>query len=160
MWLENGGVIKELGEDEMYKYLGMEELDGIKHQQMKEKIIKNAKAKLRKVLETELNGRNVIVAVNELILPLITYSFGILNWLESELKGFDVQIRKLLNMYQMFNVNSDVDRLYVPRKSGGRGLISVWDAFKANICRVAHVLCNSENEILSACQHVDEKSLF
>ena len=39
MWLENGGVIKELGEDEMYKYLGMEELDGIKHQQMKEKIL-------------------------------------------------------------------------------------------------------------------------
>ena len=49
------------------------------------------------MLETELNGRNVIVAVNECVLPLITYSFGILSWLESELKEFDVQIRMLLN---------------------------------------------------------------
>ena len=60
----------------------------------------------------------------------------------------------------MFNINSDVDRLYVPRKSGGRGLMSVWDTFKSNICRVAHVLCNSDNEMLSACRSVDEKSLF
>ena len=80
--------------------------------------------------------------------------------MESELKGFDIQVRKLLNMYQMFSINSDVDRLYTSRKSGGRGLIAVWDAFRSNICRVAHVLSNSENEILSACQPVDEKSLF
>ena len=112
------------------------------------------------MLETELNGKNVIVAINECVLPIITYSFGILNWLESDLKGFNVQMRKLMNMYQISSINSDVDRLYVPRKSGGRGLMSVWDAFKAIICRVAHVLCNSENVMLSACQSVDEKSLF
>ena len=38
--------------------------------------------------------------------------------------------------------------------------MSVWDTFKSNICRIAHVLCNSDNEMLSACQPVDEKSLF
>ena len=65
--LKNGGVIKELGPDEMYKYLGVEELDGIRHQEMKEKILKNAKAKLRKLLETELNGRNVVIAINEVV---------------------------------------------------------------------------------------------
>ena len=101
-----------------------------------------------------------IVAINEFVLPLITYSFGILNWLESDLKGFDVQIRKLLNIYQMFNINSDVDRLYVPRKSGGRGVMSVRDAFKSNICRVAHVLCNSDDEMLSACGQLMSKVYF
>ena len=158
--LESGGVIKELNEDETYKYLGVQELDGIKHQLMKEKTLKDAKSKLRKLLETELNGKNLIVAINECVLPVVTYSFGILNWLESELKGFDVQVRKLLNIYQMFSLHSDVDRLYTSRKLGGRGLISVWDAFKSSICRVAHMMRNLESEILAACCAVDQKSLF
>ena len=158
--LKDGGVIEELGQDEMYKYLGIEELDGIRHVQMKEKIIKNAKSKLRKLLETELNGRNLIMSINECVMPIITYSFGIINWLENDLKACDVQIRKLLNMYKAFETKSDVDRLYVPRKLGGRGLLSVWDTFKSSVCRIAHVLQSSDNELLSACCAVDKKSLF
>ena len=42
----NGGVIEELMEDGMYKYLGIIELDGLKHEQMKGKILKTAKGKL------------------------------------------------------------------------------------------------------------------
>ena len=59
--LESGGVIEELSEDGMYKYLGIEELDGFKHEQMKEKAMKAAKGKLRKLLESELNSKNVIM---------------------------------------------------------------------------------------------------
>ena len=33
--LRSGGVIQQLKEDECYKYLGIEELVGIKHEQMK-----------------------------------------------------------------------------------------------------------------------------
>ena len=29
-------------------------------------------------------------------------------------------------MHEAFSINSDVDRLYIPRRNGGRGLISVW----------------------------------
>ena len=35
--------------------------------------------------------------------------------------------RKLLSLYHTFSVNSDVDRLYVPRPMGGRGFLSVAD---------------------------------
>ena len=76
------------------------------------------------------------------------------------MKDFDIQIRKLMTLYQMFSLKSDVDRLYLPRKKGGRGLTSVWDSFKSNICRVAHVLQNSESQVLAACCAVDERSLF
>ena len=158
--LESGGVIEELGQDDMYKYLGIEELDGLKHDLMKEKILKNAKSKLRKLLETELNGRNLITAINEVVTPVVSYSFGVLNWLESELKAFDIQIRKMLNMYKMLELKSDIDRLYVPRKLGGRGLISIWDSFKSNICRISYVLRNSDNELLALCDSVDRKSVF
>ena len=72
----------------------------------------------------------------------------------------DVNIRKMLNMYKMFELKSDIDRLYIPRTVGGRGLTSVWDAFKSTTVRIAHVLLESDNELLSSCCDIDKKSLF
>ena len=37
---------------------------------------------------------------------------------------------KLLNMQKMLHPKADVERLYIPRKDGGRGLIDVETAFK------------------------------
>ena len=45
--LKSGGIIKELQDNESYKYLGIEELVGIHHDAVKEKIKKKAKGKLR-----------------------------------------------------------------------------------------------------------------
>ena len=158
--LESGGVIQELGQDEVYKYLGVEELDGLKHEDMKLKVWKDAKAKLRKLLESELNSRNLIVAINECILPIISYSFGVLNWLESELKNLDIGVRKMMHMYKAFQIKSDVDRLYASRACGGRGLTSVWDSFKSSMCRISHVMANSSNTMLSHCCRIDRRGLF
>ena len=118
--LQSGGIIEEIEAGGSYKYLGVEELDAIKHDDIKVKVNKNVKAKMRKLLETELNARNLFQAINESILPLITYSFGVVHWNEEEVKGFDVQIRKMLNMYRVHELKSDVDRLYLPRETGGR----------------------------------------
>ena len=158
--LESGGVIEELEHNEVYKYLGIEELDGIRHAEMKGKVIDSMKKKLRKLLESELNSKNIIMAINECVLPIISYSFGVLNWLESDLKACDIQIRKLLHMHKMFELKNDVDRLYVSRKLGGRGLISVWDSFRSSVSRISHVLCNADNELLAECLAVDKMSLF
>ena len=146
--LQSGGTMEELNEDESYKYLGIEELEAIKHNEVKAKVNKNVKTKLRKLMETELNARNLFQAINESILPLISYSFGVVNWNEDELKGYDIQIRKMLHMYRAFEINSDVDRLYLPRENGGRGLLSVWDSFQSATSRIAHALIKTENSLL------------
>ena len=158
--LDSGGVMEELNHNEFYKYLGIEELEQIKHGEVKSKVNKNVKTKLRKLLETELNARNLFQAINESILPLITYSFGIVNWNEDELKGIDIQIRKMLNMYKAFEIKSDVDRLYLPRESGGRGLISVWDSFQSATSRIAHAITHTNNALLKQCIEVEEKCLY
>lgn len=158
--LKSGGVIEELCQEEVYKYLGVEELDGICHGSMKEKIWVAAKAKLRKLLGTELNSRNLLLAINECVLPVISYSFGVINWLEGELKGLDIGVRKLLHMHRVITIKSDVDRLYVPRSSGGRGLISVWDSFKSSMSRISHVMAESDNELLSLCCGFDKGNQF
>ena len=158
--LKSGGVIEELGENDVYKYLGIEELAGVSHERMKEKIWASAKVKLRKLLESELNSRNLFVAINESVMPVISYSFGVVYWLESDLKELDIKVRKLLNMYRVFEIKSDIDRLYAPRAIGGRGLQSIWDVYQATICRLAYVLANSPCELLRACSKVDSKGLF
>ena len=91
---------------------------------MKEKIRKEYNRRVRSILRTELNGRNKIEAINSLAVPVVQYSFGIIDWKISELK-IDTKTRKLLNMQKMLHPKADVERLYIPRKDGGRGLIDV-----------------------------------
>ena len=71
------------------------------------------------VLKSELE------AINTLAVPLVTYSFNIINWTLQELTKLDTKTRKFLTMYKMHNLKSDVDRLYLPRTEGGRGLIQL-----------------------------------
>ena len=158
--LKSGGEINELQEEDNYKYLGIEELVGIEHEKVKEKVWKKAKNKLRKILETELSSRNMITAINECVLPIITYSFGVVKWLEGDLKEFDVNVRKMLHMYKVFQIKNDVDRLYGARLKGGRGLISAWDAFRSSIIRISHTIENSDNDILQICCKLDRQKML
>ena len=52
---------------------------------------------------------------------------GIIGWAEMELKNLDRKTRKLMTLHCMFHKKGDVDRLYLKRAEGGRGLISVED---------------------------------
>ena len=44
-----------------------------------------------------------------------------------ELRELHQMTRKQMNIYKSLHPRSDIDRLYVPRKKGGRGLRSVED---------------------------------
>ena len=44
---------------------------------------------------------------------------------QAEMHKMDIDTRKLMTMHGAFSVNGDVDRLYLSRKKGVRGLISV-----------------------------------
>ena len=74
------------------------------------------------VLGTELSEKNKIQAIGSLVLTVLRYSFGIVNWLQEELQKLDRKTRKLLTINGQHHTKADVDRLYVPRKQGGRGL--------------------------------------
>jgi len=43
-------------------------------------------------------------------------------------------------MYKMHHLKADIDRLYVKRKEGGRGLIKVEAAYKEEIINIAEYL--------------------
>ena len=46
----------------------------------------------------------------------------------------------MLTMYKMHHPKADIDRLYVERKEGGRRLIQVEAAFRAEIINIAEYL--------------------
>ena len=64
---------------------------------------------------------------------LVRYSGPFLKWNRKELKQMDKITRKLMIIPKVLHPRDDVDRLYVPRKEGGRGLASIEDNVDASI---------------------------
>ena len=74
-------------------------------------------------LESKLNGRNKIIALNTWAVSILWYGAGILKWNKSKLQKMDRQTRKFMTMNKELHRKSDVAWFYVSWKNGGRGLI-------------------------------------
>ena len=79
--------IKGLDPRKVYKYLGIEESFDIQHKNEKEKLKKEYFRRLRLVLSTELSAKNKIQAIGLLAVPVLRYSFGIINWHQENCKN-------------------------------------------------------------------------
>jgi len=100
------------------------------------------------ILKSELNVRNKITAIGALVVPVLRYSFDIrvINWRIEELKQIDRKTRRMLTMYKMHHPKADIDRLHVKRKEGGRRLVQVEAAYKAEIINIAEYLNQSKRK--------------
>jgi len=54
----------------------------------------------------------------------------------------------MLTMYKMHHPKAEIDRLYVKRKEGGRGLVQIEAAYKAEIINIAEHLNTNYKEDL------------
>ena len=88
---------------------------------------------LRKVLKSKLNGGNLVRGVNTSAVSLLRYSAAFVSWRKSDLQAIDRKTRKLFTIYGALHPTSDVDRLYIARKEGGRRLISIEDCVELAI---------------------------
>ena len=131
--LPDGKVIKSLQEGESYKYLGILEADEFLEGKMKLNISKEYIKRLRKVLKSKVNGGNLVCGVNAWGVSLLRYSAAFVSWRKSEQQALDRKTRKLFTIYGALHPMSDVDRIYIPRKEGGRGLISTEDCVELAI---------------------------
>ena len=149
--IPDGGTIKTVEKDG-YKYLGILELDGILHNDMKSKLKGEYLRRLRKTLKSKLSAKNVVMAINTWAVPVMRYGAGIINWTKCELQGIDRKTRKLLTIYKMLHPRGDVDRLYLPRESGGRGLIGVEDCVRTEENSLASYIANNTDELMAPCR--------
>ena len=135
--LPNQDKIRTLEENEIYKHLGILEADTIKQVEMKDKIQKEYLRRTRKLLETKLSSRNLIKGINTWAVPLVRYSLSQVD-----------QRRKLMTMHKALHPRNDVDRLYVSRKEGGRGLTSIEDSVDVSIQRLEDSVQNTMEDSL------------
>ena len=62
--------------------------------------------------------------INAWAVSVLRYSAGIVDWTVEDLVSMDRRTRKSLVMNGCMHTRSNIARLYLPRKEGGRGLIS------------------------------------
>ena len=146
--LDVSTTIKELEHEGMYKYLGIQEAEGVANAANKEKVRKEFYRRVRAILQTELNARNKIMAINSLAIPIVTYGFNILYWTMPEIKRLDVKVRKLLTINKMHHPKADVDRLYIRRSDGGKGLLQLELMYKPTAIGLQTYLDSTEDWML------------
>ena len=103
-----------------------------------------------KVLKSKVNVGNLVRGVNTWAGSLLRYSAAFVSWRKSELQAMDRKTRKLFTIYGALHPKSDVDRLYIPRKERGRGLISIEDCVDLAIRGLEVYVHGSENRLIQA----------
>ena len=105
---------------------------------------------------------NRIDAINTLAVPVVTYSFNIINWKMEELIKLDRKTRKFLTMTKMYHPKADADRLYIPRKAGGRGLVQLEITCKTTTIALNTYLKNKDDYLLKIARDHDcgKKTMF
>ena len=116
--------IGEKGE-EGHKYLGILQLDQNLNTKMKEKITSEYIRRVKKLCRSKLNGGNLIRGINTWAVGVVRYSAGMVDWTMEEMVNMDRRTRKILAMNGCLHTRSNVARLYLPRKEGGRGSIGI-----------------------------------
>ena len=96
----------------------------MKKKEMKDLFSKEYKRRLKLVLKSKLSGKNKIMAANTWAVAILRYSVGVVEWKTDELKVLDRKTRKMMRTYGALHPKRDVDRVYVARQKGRRGLIS------------------------------------
>ena len=145
--LPNGELMKEI-DSEGYRYLGVLEGADIMNREMKDKVRKEYLRRVKLVAKSKLYGGHLIRAVNAWAVSVVRYSAGVLEWSDRELRQMDVRTRKLLTMFGVFHIRSSVARLYMKRKDGGRGLMSVLDCVRAEEISLNEYLVASDEWML------------
>ena len=76
------------------------------------------------------------------------YGAGIIKWTKLELEELDRKTCKLMTMNGAHHPKGDVDRLYMKRASGGKGLIGVEDCVRVEVDSLERYLDAAEEKLL------------
>lgn len=114
---------------------------------MKVKIRQHYYRRIRLKLKTELGSKNWMATINTLALPAVQYSFDIINWNLTEFQRLDRKIRKL-QISKNKCPKANVDRLYLPRGNGRRGMMQIELFSKTSTIAINRSLFSTEEWIL------------
>ena len=137
-------------ENEIYKFLGIEQADGIKTKRVFERVKEEIKKRVQMLTNTKLNDVNLMCAINAKVIPVAAYLMNVCKFTNGELNELDQVIKRELRSKKMLGKQASDERLYLKRKDGGRGIKSLRDTYRETRVRVACYMACSENRWISA----------
>ncbi len=100
---------------------------------MKDTIRKEYLRRARKLLKTKISSRSLIKEINIWTVSIVRYLGPSFKRTRDELKQMNQRTRKIMTMHKALHPRDDVDRLYVSRMEGSRGLAGMKDSVDASI---------------------------
>ena len=117
-------------ENEIYKFLGIEQADNIKTKNVFERVKNEIKKRTKTLVKTNLNDANLIHAINENVIPVAAYPMNVCQFNKGELMELDQVVKRELQSRNMLGRQGSDERLYLKREDGGMGLKSMRDVYK------------------------------
>jgi hypothetical protein len=87
-------------------------------------------------------------AIGSLVIPVLRYSFGTINWHQEEIQKLDRKTRKMLTFHGQHHPKADIDRLCVFRKDGGRGLMQIEGAYIIEVTKLKEYVEHTEDPLM------------
>ena len=96
------------------------------------------------LMKTHLNGKNMFQALNTWAISVIRYSAAFLDWTKEQTRELDCWTRKQLIDGRALHPKSNVMRIYIKLRYGGRRLIGVEECCAEELRSRDLYLVNSE----------------
>ena len=80
-------------------------------------------------------------------------------WAWDELKRIDQRTKKLMTIHKVLHPRDHVDRLYVSRKEGGRGLANIEDSVDASIQQLEDYIQNHDGRLIRAIRKDNDNTM-
>ena len=142
-----------MGIDENISYVGLVN---------KNRVTKEYYTRVKRIWNSELSSVNKVIAHNSFAVPVLTTTVGILTWTIDKIKEIDIKTRKQLTIFRNFHPDGDIDKLYLPRGQGGRGIKMIARMFESRIVSIAQYIKmnKSENNILDFVYQQEQQEII
>ena len=145
--LNAGEVMKELKRDEGYRYLGVSQLFVANLKETRGRVMKEYCKRKRQTWESSLNARNKVKMTNSWGVSVLRHFFMAIRGSRRALLKLDRKTRKTMRQNKCHHRNASLQRLYLSRDEGGRGLQSVTMMWEREIVSVTYLLASRDPKV-------------
>ncbi|XP_064074799.1 uncharacterized protein LOC135194103 [Vanessa tameamea] len=141
-----------------YKYLGIQQNKYINHTQIKKELTSEYLRRVNIICRQKLNSRNLFKALNTYAVPILTYSFAIIKWTNTDISHLQIKTRTSLTKHKYLHPKSAIERMTIKREKGGRGLVDLKILLESQINNMRIFFYNkTESSIHKAVVEIDDK---
>ena len=148
--LDEDRVITSVTEGQTYRYLGIEQVFDPDHKTIREKLERAYVKRLRRIWSSDLNSKHKVRATNGWAVPVFRYFFNHVKWGKKYLLSLDRKTRSVIRQHGGHYYGASLERLYLPRAEGGRGLTSLAHTWEREVVSAAAYLMRAKDKHLEA----------